>query len=54
VRTSDDTFNVGAGLTFLSCSCSARTWAVEAVYDYYWRTDAYSAHQAMVKVTGRF
>ena len=51
---SPDTFNVGAGLTFLSCGCAAKTWSLEAVYDYYWRPDSYSAHKGMVKISGRF
>lgn len=49
-----DTFNVGGGFTFLSCNCAAKNWSVEAVYDYYWRSDNYSAHQGMVRVSGRF
>ena len=51
---SADTFNLGGGLTFLSCGCSSKNWAVEAVYDYYWRPDNYSAHQGMLRVSGRF
>jgi outer membrane autotransporter protein len=50
----DDTFNVGAGLTLLSCSCSTNTWTLEAVYDYYWRNDNYSAQQGMLKFTSHF
>jgi uncharacterized protein with beta-barrel porin domain len=53
-NTSDDTFDVGAGLQFLSCSCSAKTWALEAVYDYEWRRDNYSANQGMIKFSARF
>lgn len=53
-KMADDTFNLGAGVTILSCSCSARKWSLEAVYDYYWRTDNYSAHQGMIRLTGRF
>jgi len=49
----DDTLDVGAGFTFLSCNCSARTWSLEAVYDHYF-ADEYSADQGMVKFTGRF
>lgn len=49
-----DTFNVGAGITLLSCNCTARVWSVEAVYDYYHRTDGYTAHQGMVRLAGRF
>ena len=51
---SPDTFNVGAGFTFLSCGCAANNWSVEARYDYYWRTDNYSSHQGMLRVSGRF
>ncbi len=54
LKNSPDTFNLGAGLTFLTCSCSANNWSVEAVYDYYWRPDNYSAHQGTVKFSARF
>jgi outer membrane autotransporter protein len=53
-KSAADTLNVGAGITILSCGCTARTWSLEAVYDYYWRTDNYSAHQGMLRLTGRF
>jgi len=48
------TLNVGLGLTFLSCGCTAKTWCLEAVYDYIWRPDNYSAHQAMIELTMHF
>jgi outer membrane autotransporter protein len=54
LRTSDETYDLGGGLTFLSCSCSAETWSLEAVYDYHWRTDNYSAHQGMIRLSARF
>jgi len=54
LATSDNIYNVGAGLTFLSCSCSAETWALEAVYDYDWRADGYSSNQGMIKLTSHF
>ena len=54
LKTADDTLNVGVGVTLLSCACSAKTWSVEAVYDFYWRTDNYSAQQGMIKLTARF
>jgi uncharacterized protein with beta-barrel porin domain len=50
----DDTFNPGIGLTFLSCGCTARTWSLEAVYDYYLRSDNYFAQQIMAKFTPQF
>jgi outer membrane autotransporter protein len=54
LKTDDDTFNVGGGLTLLSCACSATTWSLEAVYDYYWNNTDYSANQVMVRLTSRF
>ena len=54
LKNSPDTLNIGAGLTFLTCSCSANNWSVEAVYDYYWRSDNYSAHQGTIKFSARF
>lgn len=51
---SRDTLNIGAGVTLLSCNCTARVWSVEAVYDYYQRTDGFTAHRGMVRLAGRF
>ena len=54
LKTAGDTLDAGGGLTLLSCGCNASVWSVEGVYDYYWRSDNYSAHQVMLKVSGRF
>ncbi len=54
LKAAADTGNIGAGLTILSCSCSVRTWSLEAVYDYYQGSDKYSAHQGMLKFSARF
>ena len=55
LRSAPDTLDAGAGLTLLSCaSCGVRTWSVEAVYDYYWRNDNYSAQQVMLEISDRF
>jgi uncharacterized protein with beta-barrel porin domain len=55
LRSAPDMLDAGAGLTLLSCaSCGARTWSVEAVYDYYWRNDDYSAQQVMLQISDRF
>jgi outer membrane autotransporter protein len=54
LKTDDDTFNVGGGLTLLSCACSATTWSLEAVYDYDWTNAGYSANQVMMRLTSRF
>jgi outer membrane autotransporter protein len=53
-RTAPDTLNVGAGVTFLSCSCTAKTWSIEAAYDFFWRNDDYIANQVMLRFTMRF
>jgi outer membrane autotransporter protein len=49
-----DTFDVGTGLTFLSCSCTARTWSIEGTYDFFWRSDSFIANQLMLRLTMRF
>ena len=54
MKPGDDTFNVGAGLTLATCACSGETWALESVYDHFWRNDGYSANQWLLKFTGRF
>ncbi|MGD0596648.1 MAG: autotransporter domain-containing protein [Sedimentisphaerales bacterium] len=54
LKTADDMFNVGGGLTLLSCACSATTWSLEAVYDYDWNNSGYFANQVMVRLTSRF
>jgi outer membrane autotransporter protein len=53
-KTAADTLNPGVGLTFLSCACTAKTWSLEGVYDYYWSANNYSANQFMIRFTGRF
>ncbi len=47
----DDTLDLGGGVTLLS---NGKKWSVEAVYDYQWRSDQYSAHQATLQFTYRF
>ena len=54
MSTSNNTLNLGAGVTLLSCECSAKTWALEAVYDHNWRNDGYSDNQGMLKFSGHF
>jgi outer membrane autotransporter protein len=54
LRPSPETINLGTGVTLLSCACDTRSWSVEAVYDFYWRTRGYSAHQGMLEASYRF
>jgi outer membrane autotransporter protein len=53
-QASENTFNVGAGITLLSCNCTTRAWSLEAVYDYFRRDDGYEANQAMLRFASRF
>jgi outer membrane autotransporter protein len=54
LSTAPDTLDIGTGLTLLSCGCSERTWSVEAIYDFFWRSRDYSAHQVTVAAAYRF
>jgi outer membrane autotransporter protein len=54
LKTSEDTLNLGVGLQFLSCGCTAGTWSLEAVYDHDWGSRRYSADQGMIRFTARF
>lgn len=54
IRTADDTFNVGAGLTILSCGSASRAWAADCVCDDYWRADKYAAQQVTLRFTAHF
>ena len=38
-------YNVGVGLTFLSCNCDKNSWTVKGLYDYKWNQSDYSSHQ---------
>ena len=49
-----NTYNIGGALNFFSTSGDKDEWAVGAGYDFYGARDGYSAHQATLKVTGRF
>ena len=54
LKNAADTLNGGLGFTFLSCACTALNWSLEAVYDFYWRADNYTAQQGMIRFTARF
>ena len=47
-------FNVGAGVTFLSCNCGEKTWTVKGLYDYKWNQSNYSSHQLSVIASIKF
>jgi uncharacterized protein with beta-barrel porin domain len=54
MKTAASTYNVGGGLTLLSCSCTAQNWSINAVYDFYVRSDGYTANQGMLKYSRSF
>jgi len=54
MKAGNNALDLGAGLQFLSCQCTARTWSLEAVYDHEWRSRNYSADQGVVRFTARF
>jgi uncharacterized protein with beta-barrel porin domain len=47
-------FNVGAGVTFLSCNCGERSWTAKGVYDYKWNQSNFSSHQVSLIVSTKF
>lgn len=49
-----DLFNVGAGISFLTCNCVDNAWTVKGVYDYKWNQSNYSSHQVSVVASFKF
>ena len=49
-----DLYNVGAGITFLSCNCEEESWTVKGLYDYKWNNSEYSSHQVSLLVGLKF
>lgn len=47
-------YNVGAGVTFLSCNCDKDSWTVKGLYDYKWNNSDYSSHQVSVIASLKF
>ena len=45
VTQSREMFNVGAGVTLLTCNCDKKAWTLKGVYDFKWNSSNYSAHQ---------
>lgn len=54
VKQDRDLFNVGAGVSFLSCNCGGNAWTVKGLYDYKWNQSSYEAHQVSVVASLRF
>jgi len=40
-----DLYNVGAGVSLISCNCNTNPWTVKGLYDYKWNNSGFDAHQ---------
>ncbi|MDB5989264.1 MAG: hypothetical protein JWQ10_667, partial [Herbaspirillum sp.] len=49
-----DLFNVGAGISLLTCNCERNAWSVKALYDYKWNGSGYAANQVSVIASLKF
>lgn len=49
-----DLFNVGAGVSLLSCSCNVNPWSLKGLYDYKWNKSGYDAHQVSLLASMNF
>jgi len=49
-----DLFNVGVGISLLTCNCERNAWSVKALYDYKWNGSGYSANQVSVIASLKF
>ena len=49
-----DIYNIGVGLTFLSCNCNRESWTVKGLYDYKWNESDYASHQLSLIASLKF
>lgn len=54
IKQDRDLFNVGAGITMLTCNCSKESWTMKALYDYKWNQSDYSSHQVSILASHKF
>lgn len=54
IKQDRDLFNVGAGVTLLTCNCERESWTVKGLYDYKWNQSHYSANQISVVANLKF
>ena len=54
VEQDSDLFNVGAGVSLISCNCSANPWSVKGLYDYKWNQSGYNSHQVSLLASLNF
>ena len=51
LKTDPNLYDVGAGMTFLSCACNKTKISIDGAYDYFWRNDGFAANQFTMRVT---
>jgi uncharacterized protein with beta-barrel porin domain len=49
-----NTYNVGAGVTFLTCNCEKNSWAIKGLYDYKWNGSGYDSNQISLVANMKF
>ncbi len=54
IKQDRDLYNIGAGLTFLSCNCDDKSWSLKALYDYKWNNSGYSSNQVSAVASLKF
>ena len=54
VKQDSNLFNVGAGVTVLSCNCAGNAWTVKGLYDYKWTRSDYASHQLSLLASLKF
>jgi hypothetical protein len=54
IKQDRDMYNVGAGLTFLSCDCDKNAWSVKGLSDYKWNESSYDSHQLSLIASIKF
>ena len=54
IKQGRELFNVGVGISFLSCNCGPNSWSVKGLYDYTWNQDRFSSHQVSVVASMKF
>lgn len=54
IKQDREMFNVGAGISFLSCNCGEKAWTVKGLYDYKWNQSDYSSHKLSIMASRSF
>ncbi|MCM2289819.1 MAG: autotransporter domain-containing protein [Sulfuritalea sp.] len=54
IKQDREMFNVGAGISFLSCNCGETAWTVKGLYDYKWNQSDYSSHKLSIMASRSF